>query len=37
MEPGISDETLLGLANDQDGISKTGDKDFGELIFREHR
>ncbi len=37
MEPGIPDETVLNLANEQGGILLTGDKDFGELIFRDRR
>ncbi len=34
MEPGISDETVLYIANEQDAPLITGDKDFGELVFR---
>ncbi|NES74002.1 MAG: hypothetical protein F6K24_56870 [Okeania sp. SIO2D1] len=34
MEPGISDETVLYIANEQNAPLITGDKDFGELVFR---
>ncbi|MBI5787734.1 MAG: DUF5615 family PIN-like protein [Candidatus Schekmanbacteria bacterium] len=37
MEPGISDETVLSLANNEKAILLTADKDFGELVFRQHR
>jgi len=37
MKPGISDETVLDLANQEGCILLTADKDFGELIFRDHR
>jgi predicted nuclease of predicted toxin-antitoxin system len=35
MEPGISDNIVLGLANREGAILLTADKDFGELIFRQ--
>lgn len=35
MEPGISDETVLDIANQEGCILLTADKDFGELIFRD--
>ena len=37
MEPGISDDSVLGLANQEAAILLTADKDFGELVFRQHR
>ena len=37
MEPGISDEAVLAAANQGGCILLTADKDFGELIFRDHR
>lgn len=35
MEPGISDEAVLDLANREARILLTADKDFGELVFRQ--
>jgi predicted nuclease of predicted toxin-antitoxin system len=37
MEPGISDNTVLELTNKEEAILLTSDKDFGEIVFREHR
>lgn len=37
MEPGISDEVVLDLANLEGAILLTADKDFGELVFRQER
>jgi predicted nuclease of predicted toxin-antitoxin system len=37
MEPGISDDTVLDLANQKSALLLTADKDFGELVFRQHR
>jgi predicted nuclease of predicted toxin-antitoxin system len=37
MDAGISDEAVLQLANSQNALLLTSDKDFGELIFREKR
>ena len=37
MEPGISDDEVLNLANQETAILLTADKDFGELIFRQGR
>ena len=34
MEPGISDDEVLTIANQENAILLTADKDFGELIFR---
>ena len=33
MEPGISDETVLDMANREEAVLLTVDKDFGELYF----
>lgn len=35
MEPGISDETVLQKANEQEAMLLTVDKDFGELTCRQ--
>lgn len=35
MSPGIMDEEVLYLANEEDTLLLTADKDFGELIFRQ--
>jgi len=35
MNPGISDETVLSLANEKGAFLLTADKDFGELVFRK--
>jgi predicted nuclease of predicted toxin-antitoxin system len=37
MEPGISDETVLDLANREEAVLLTADKDFGELVSRQGR
>ena len=34
MDPSISDERVLELANEQGALLITADKDFGELVFR---
>ena len=34
---GLGDDAILTLANTQNRILITNDKDFGEKIFREHR
>jgi len=34
MEAGISDDKVLGLANQTAALLLTADKDFGELVFR---
>ena len=36
MEPGISDDAVLDLANRDGSLLLTADKDF-ELVFRQHR
>ncbi len=37
MEPGIADDTVLDLANQEEALLLTADKDFGELVFRLRR
>jgi len=37
LSPSITDEEVLSLANDRQCPLMTGDKDFGELVFRLHR
>jgi predicted nuclease of predicted toxin-antitoxin system len=37
MGPGISDDTVLDLANQEAALLLTADKDFGELVFRQRR
>lgn len=37
MEPGISDDMVLDIANRESALLLTADKDFGELVFRLHR
>lgn len=35
--PGIPDDEVLEIANKKNSILLTGDKDFGELVFRDGR
>jgi predicted nuclease of predicted toxin-antitoxin system len=35
--PGITDDVILEMANQQDAILATRDKDFGELVYRMNR
>jgi predicted nuclease of predicted toxin-antitoxin system len=35
MSPGILDEDVLVLANEEDTLLVTADKDFGELVYRQ--
>jgi hypothetical protein len=35
ISPGISDELVLRKANQVPGLLLTGDKDFGEMVFKE--
>ncbi len=35
MEPGISDDVVLALANQESALLLTADKDFGETAFRQ--
>jgi predicted nuclease of predicted toxin-antitoxin system len=37
MEPSISDEEVLEIANEREMVLLTGDKDFGELVYRDRR
>ena len=37
MDPGISDEKVLVIANDKNALLLTADKDFGELVYRLRR
>ncbi len=37
MDPGISDEVVLHEANSREFLLLSADKDFGELVFRQHR
>lgn len=37
MEPSISDAAVLDIANQQERVLLTGDKDFGELVYRDRR
>ena len=37
MAPGISDESVLAMANREASLLVTADKDFGELVFRQGR
>lgn len=35
LDPGISDENVLEIANDEQRKLLTADKDFGELVYRQ--
>lgn len=35
LSPGIHDQEILELANRQDAVLVTDDKDFGELVYRQ--
>jgi len=37
MEPGVHDNAVLDMANREAALLLTADKDFGEMIFRQHR
>ena len=37
MDPGISDDAVLSLANEKKALLLTADRDFGELIFRQRK
>ncbi|MDI6791317.1 MAG: DUF5615 family PIN-like protein [bacterium] len=37
MDPGISDDVVLDLANRETALLLTADKDFGELVFYRQR
>jgi predicted nuclease of predicted toxin-antitoxin system len=34
MEPGLADEEILQIANEQRSLRVTTDKDFGEMVFQ---
>lgn len=36
-EPGVSDDIVLQMANQEADLLVTADKDFGELVFRQGR
>lgn len=36
-EPGITDDRVLAIAEEQSRVLITGDTDFGELVFRQGR
>ncbi len=37
MEPGISDDAVLDIANREAALLLTANKDFGEIVFRQRR
>jgi len=37
MDPGVSDDVVLNLANESQSLLLAADKDFGELAFRQRR
>ena len=37
MAPGITDDEVLEIANEQGALLLTSDKDFGELVYRQGR
>ena len=37
MEPSVPDDVVLSLANERGAVLVTGDKHFGELVFRDGR
>jgi predicted nuclease of predicted toxin-antitoxin system len=37
MAPGIADDEVLEIANEQGALLLTSDKDFGELVYRQQR
>lgn len=37
MSPGIADDDVLAIANRERCLLLTADRDFGELMFRQHR
>ncbi len=37
MDPGISDDKVLSMANESKAILLTADRDFGDLVFRQGR
>jgi len=37
IDPGISDDKVLSMANESKAILLTADRDFGDLVFRQGR
>lgn len=37
VEPSVSDAVVFDRANEKSALLVTGDKDFGEIVFRDHR
>ncbi|MCP4358863.1 MAG: hypothetical protein GY796_12660 [Chloroflexi bacterium] len=37
MSPGISDEAIYALANQEKAVLITADKDFGDIVFRQRK
>ena len=37
MSPSISDDEVINIANKNEALLITGDKDFGDLVYRQHR
>jgi predicted nuclease of predicted toxin-antitoxin system len=37
LDPGISDDKVLSMANESNAILLTADRDFGDLVFRQRR
>jgi predicted nuclease of predicted toxin-antitoxin system len=37
LAPGVSDPDVLGIANRQNAVLITADKDFGELVYRQQQ
>ena len=37
IDPGTSDDNVLAMANEHGAVLLTADKDFGELVYRQHR
>jgi predicted nuclease of predicted toxin-antitoxin system len=37
LDPGVTDEQVLELAAEEHAYLLTADKDFGELVFRQHK
>lgn len=37
LDPGVDDKLVLQAASDSGSLLITADKDFGELVFRQHR
>jgi len=36
LDPGIDDDAVLGKSRESTAVLLTADKDFGELVFRQH-